>query len=607
MRSAMVLLALAGSLWVGGASRGAPPPGDEVQANDNRVPAGRLAGDTLRLDLEIRLATWHPDAPDGPSVTVAAFAESGQAPRIPGPLIRVRAGTVIDAALHNRLPDSTVTLYGFETRPAAGDSGLVLAPGDSRRIRFAAGEPGTYYYHAILGVPDTLCEREQLAGAFVVDAPGAPTDDRIFVINIWGDPDSGRGYRNALTINGRSFPWNERITAAVGDSLHWRWINASVRNHPMHLHGFFFHLDAKGDGKRDTTLAGPARRLEVTDNLLAGQTMAISWSPDRPGNWLFHCHLGFHIITDFSRLDPPLHAEDHFSPDVAHHMGGLVLGISVTAPPGWQVPPAARIDSLRLLVQEGKPRTRSPRLMGYVLQAGDTPPAPDSALVPGPVLVLTRGVPAVITVVNHLPEPTSVHWHGIELESYWDGVAGWSGSGTALAPRIEPGDSFRARLQLPRPGTFIYHTHLDDYEQFTSGLYGAIVVLDPGQRFDPTHDHVYVTGWDDYEHLLVNGDTLPAPLMLAGAGSHRFRFVNIGLAIGVRWILTRDSVLQEWVPAAKDGAERPASNRRRGPAQQRVAVGETADVLVQFPGPGHYQLQMMAEGEVAWRQELVVR
>ena len=55
--------------------------------------------------------------------------------------------------------------------------------------------------------------------------------------------------KNALAINGRSFPHGELIEPMVGDTLRWRWINASDRNHPMHLHGFYFRVDAKGDGR----------------------------------------------------------------------------------------------------------------------------------------------------------------------------------------------------------------------------------------------------------------------------------------------------------------------------------------------------------------------
>jgi FtsP/CotA-like multicopper oxidase with cupredoxin domain len=102
---------------------------------------------------------------------------------------------------------------------------------------------------------------------------------------------------------------------------------------------------------------------------------------------------------------------------------------------------------------------------------------------PGPALVLTRGEPIAIRVTNRLSEPTSVHWHGIELQSYYDGVAGWTGYQKQVTPMIQPGKSFTVYFNPPRAGTFIYHTPMNDLSQLSSGLYGAIVVLPPGKVF----------------------------------------------------------------------------------------------------------------------------
>ena len=103
--------------------------------------------------------------------------------------------------------------------------------------------------------------------------------------------------------------------------------------------------------------------------------------------------------------------------------------------------------------------------------------------------MLKRGEPVSITVVNHLREPTAVHWHGIELESYFDGVADFSGAGTRIAPAIAPGDSFEARFTPPRSGTFMYHPHADEMRQQQAGLSGALLVVDELARFDPDARH----------------------------------------------------------------------------------------------------------------------
>lgn len=600
-----VLLGTAGLLGSGPRRRALP----EISPNDNRTPAGHLVGDTLHLSLVVGMASWHPEAPDGRPIDVAAFAEEGKPFQIPGPLIRVPEGTILDIRIRNQLTDSTLTVGGLGTRPMSPTDTTVLAPGESTRVRFLAGAPGTYFYYGNLGVRDTLTEREQLMGGLVVDSAGSKADDRIFVINIWGEFKDSTTYRNALTINGRSFPYDERITTTVGDTLRWRWINGSGRRHPMHLHGFYFRQEASGNLFADTVLAPGDRRFEVTESMAPGATMSMVWSPDRPGNWLFHCHIGFHVVAEDATLDPPPHEDAHrFSGDIGHHMAGLVLGISVRAPPNWRPPPFANPRQIRLLVQEGPKRLKASRSLGYVMQRGAIPPAGDSTEIPGSVLVLTRGQPTEITVVNHLQEATSVHWHGIELESYWDGVVGWSGDSMRMATRIEPGDSFVAHLRLPRAGTFIYHTHLNDFEQFTSGLYGAIVVLEPGQRFDPEVDHVFVVGWDgpaDPPDLVMNGSPTPAPLVLRAGRDHRLRFVNIGIAARMWITITRDSALQQWRPVAKDGADLAAGNGVE-PARLVIDVGQTADVIFRPPGAGVYHLQWR-NGDLLVDQELVVQ
>jgi FtsP/CotA-like multicopper oxidase with cupredoxin domain len=572
------------------------PPLPTVHPNDNRVPAGRLREGILTVRLVVRMARWFPEADDGPWTDVAAFAEEGRAPEVPGPLIRVPTGTTIVATVRNALPDSTIFVHGFTTKPAAADDSVAVPPGEVRTVRFAAGSPGTYLYRATPGTVNRTVrehEREQLVGALVVDPAGVRPADRIFVINIWGEPKDSATYRNALAINGKSWPYTERITATLGDSVRWRVINGSARNHPMHLHGFYFRIDARGTFFADTLYSPAERRIAVTEDLSVGHTMVMVWQPTRPGNWLFHCHLAFHFVPE-SRLEPPPSgAHDWHALDPGKHMAGLVLGITVRPPPGagWVEPARREPRRLRLFVSEAPQRGRAPRALGFVLQRGAAPPAADSIDIPGSVLLLTQGEPTDITVVNRLAEATAVHWHGIELESYSDGVAGWSGRDARLAPVIAAGDSFTARLTLPRAGTFIYHTHLNDIEQLTSGLYGAIVVLEPGRSFDPRTDHVFVAAWDGAEdppHLVVNGDTLSPPLELAYGVPHRLRFVNIGAAARMVFALRRDSTLAAWRPLAKDGAELPAHLAIAGPAAVRLAVGETYDVEFVPSAPGEY-------------------
>lgn len=553
----------------------------EVHANDNRTPAGTLRGDTLVVRMVVQPARWHPETPDGPYVDTEALGEEGSAPTVPAPLLRVRTGTVITATVRNALRDSTVWLHGLYTRPAEHDDSIAVPPGESRSVTFAAGSPGTYVYGVNVGYVDPeVREREQIVGAFVVDSLNGAANDRVFVMNIWGEPADSTRYRNILAINGKSFPYSETIEATTGDTVRWRWVNGTIRPHPMHLHGFYFNVAARGTVVRDTAYTAPQRRNVVTEVMEPFSTMAMSWVPDRDGRWLFHCHIAFHAIADGARLDPP---EDHammMSGDPGEHMAGLVLGINVKAASGWTPAPRENARTLRLFVQEGPKLGRSPRTLGYSVEHGTEEPPASLTRVGGPPLVLTRGQPTDITVINRLKEPTAVHWHGLELESYSDGVVGWSGHAAHAAPRIAPADSFTARLTMPRAGTFIYHTHLNDLEQLTSGLYGAIIVREPREPFDPANDHLFLASWDgpeDPPHLLINGDSTLAPMTWRPGSRHRLRFINIGAAGLIRATLTAGADTSSWRAVAKDGADLPLSQTLERPAVAVLNVGETAD------------------------------
>ncbi len=581
-----------------------------VEANDNRNPAGVLKNDTLRLNLVVQMARWYPEEADGPFAEVAAFSEEGKAPQIPGPLVRVPEGTTIEATVRNTLSDSTVWVRSLSTRPLAAPDSVPVAPGETKSFKFAAGVPGTYLYYATPGrVNNEIREREQLSGALVIDKRGAPGKDRIVMINIWGEPVGEKDYRNAVAINGKSWPHTERMKANVGDSVRWRVINASVRPHPMHLHGFYFRVDSRGTQLADTTLSKETRRLVVTENMTPGSTMAITWSPDRPGNWLFHCHLVFHVL-EGARLDSK-HEEHGHASDLMKHMAGLVMGIIVKDPKNLAKSSSGTVRKLRLFATERAREGRTPLHMSYVLQRDSRAPAADSVEPAGQMIVLTRNEPTEIQVVNKSHAATSVHWHGIELESFSDGVAGWSGADMKVAPTVAPKDSFTARLTLPRAGTFIYHTHLNDIEQLTSGMYGPVIVLEPGEKFDPETDHVFTVGWDgggEPPKLMVNGDTAGlTPLILSQGKTHRLRFINIGAAGGLRLSVRKDSLPVTWRPRAKDGADLLPALRNARPASHVLFTGETYDADWTPPGPGEYSFTIGRTKPYYYERKILVR
>ena len=561
-----------------------------VVPNDNRASAGTIHGNELTVRLEARLGAWRPDLGVDSAVTVPTFAEVGGAPRIPGPLLRVTEGMQVVATVHNSLTDS-LKVHGLRGGAFASDT-MTLQPGETREVRFTAGSPGTYmYWGSTTG--SRLAERNlrdsQLTGAMIVDAAGVPPDtaERLFVITVIDiyKSDTARNRKGEevweTAINGLSWPHTERFDYPVGTKVRWRWLNGSDRFHPMHLHGFHFRVLGTGAANRYTQLAESEQRTVVTQLMYAGQSFTMEWTPTRAGRWLMHCHMIPHITPWPERTDS---AHAHDIHDVERHpiagMAGLILGITTrdTARPAPVLAGTRGGKRLRLVAQRAKSAGKDVA-QGFVLQRGREP-ARDSVEVPGSPLILTRGERAVITVVNRLPKPTSVHWHGMELESVYDGVAGWSRTSGSVAPLLAPGDSFTVAFTPPRAGTFMYHTHMDEGTQLMTGMYGPMLVMEPGQKHDPGKDLVFTIGGavvNDTAGPALNGARTAPPLDLSVDQTYRLRFINLDFVEIARVRVTKDTVPVTWRAIAKDGAELPASQAKELPADFRFGVGEAYD------------------------------
>jgi FtsP/CotA-like multicopper oxidase with cupredoxin domain len=179
-------------------------------------------------------------------------------------------------------------------------------------------------------------------------------------------------------------------------------------------------------------------------------------------------------------------------------------------------------------------------------------------------------------------------------------VHGWSGIDGRTAPMIDPGGTFVVRLTPSRAGTFIYHTHVHDYRQLSSGLYGPLVVTEPGEPSDPENDHVVVIGrrgastasslLEDIDSVVVNGERAPRWVWHSGR-RHRIRVVNITADDVLVVSLRKGDTPVAWRLLTKDGA--PAASGDAQPAIVTIAVGETYDFAVDAPaGPGRLWLEV---------------
>jgi FtsP/CotA-like multicopper oxidase with cupredoxin domain len=585
----------------------APGAAEHVDINDNRIAAGTLTNGTLTMRLEARSGEWHPDGESEPGVVVRAFAVEGGPLQVPAPLVRVPEGTTVHLFFRNRL-DGPLEIHGWYSRPAAaGDATTVkVAAGDTGEVTFPAGRPGTYYYWAtgLAGTPmnGRTGLDSQMSGAFVIDPRGAtPLADRILVIGFWNNANATNDQTaNRIVINGLSWPHTERLAYRVGDAVHIRVINAALAVHPMHLHGFYFNVDSRGVEQRDVLFPSTASpHMVVTERLPPGATFSLTWKPTRPGNWLFHCHDNLHLLyggtldgSPSTHADPHRHVENH----ALEMMSGPILGITVTGKSIDAATPSGPRRLLRLVARVDAGGTDAEPAFAYAVEeAGKTGRA--ALELPGPTIVLKRGEPVAITVVNELQEPTAVHWHGIELESYYDGVAGFAGSGTHIAPAIPPGGSFEARFTPPRSGTFIYHTHIDELRQQKAGLSGPLLVVDEPSLYDPTHDLILMVTvprkTDDANVVLVNGTATPPATEMRIGEHYRLRFISLHVSRpSMRMRLLSDSALLTWRAIAKDGRDLPADQAVSAPSEIQMGNGETYDFEFVPAGAGALRIDV---------------
>lgn len=182
--------------------------------------------------------------------------------------------------------------------------------------------------------------------------------------------------------------------------------------------------------------------------------------------------------------------------------------------------PAGTQHTIRLIA-EVKPWTPAP---GITVNAWTY-----NGTVPGPTIHVRQGDRLKVIFTNNLPEPTTVHWHGIELPADMDGVPGMS------QDPVAPGKTFVYEFTATEPGTYIYHTHFDDFVQLDQGLYGALVV-DPAKPSADRYDRDYLmllSSWRIFSsaenYFSINGKSYPLtkPYLVRRGDRVRIREINI--------------------------------------------------------------------------------
>jgi manganese oxidase len=157
---------------------------------------------------------------------------------------------------------------------------------------------------------------------------------------------------------------------------------------------------------------------------------------------------------------------------------------------------------------------------------------------PGPTIQVTQGDRVRIIVDNHLPEPTSMHWHGFEIPFDMDGAPGFS------QEPIPPGGRFTYEFTLHQEGTFFYHSHMAMQEMM--GMIGGFV-MHPQKAYQPHVDSDFLIILQEYailpnnptpnsmnmefNWLTFNGKAGPAatPLIIRLGDRVKIRLVNMGM------------------------------------------------------------------------------
>ncbi len=213
-------------------------------------------------------------------------------------------------------------------------------------------------------------------------------------------------------------------------------------------------------------------------------------------------------------------------------------------PPPRTMLPGGEVREYRLVVRPGKWEIAP----GTVIDAWTY-----NGLVPGPELRVREGDLMRVVVKNALPVPTTIHWHGVDLDWRMDGPPGVN------QDPIQPGQTFVYEFVATPAGTRIYHSHVDPGVQMELGLYGALII-EPREPEPVRYDHEYTYLLDElaldfttkvalgksplpmaefgngrggalqYDLFLMNGKAGSAipPLILKAGERVRVRLINVG-------------------------------------------------------------------------------
>ena len=228
--------------------------------------------------------------------------------RVHGPTIEAVEGDRIRIYVTNRLPGATTAHWHGLLLPhgmdgVGGVSQKAIQPGETYQYEFTLRQHGTFMYHSH---HDEMTQMQLgMMGLFIVHPknPRTPPPDRDYAILLseWKievgaqrpDPNEMTDF-NVFTMNGRCFPGTQSLLARLGERVRLRVGNLStMSHHSIHMHGFNFKIVATDGGEIPEAGQWP----ETTVHTPTGTTRTIEWVADAPGDWVMHCHMLHHVMT----------------------------------------------------------------------------------------------------------------------------------------------------------------------------------------------------------------------------------------------------------------------------------------------------------------------
>lgn len=105
---------------------------------------------------------------------------------------------------------------------------------------------------------------------------------------------TGHMERFLWSFDGKKFSdAREPIPFRYGERLRWTFVNDTMMEHPLHLHGMWMHLE---NG------AGDYLPRKHTVNVKPAERVSVAITADARGNWAFHCHLLLHMEVGMFRI-----------------------------------------------------------------------------------------------------------------------------------------------------------------------------------------------------------------------------------------------------------------------------------------------------------------